>query len=135
MTRLLPAGLALALAVSLADTVAAEEHPVITLVKSKTKDPAKPFALVVTFKAKAGKGKELEQTFRPCLAATRKEPGNIAYELNRDPDDPNTYFMYEKFKGIPALEDHLKQQHTQTLLKALVPITEGEPKIKVYVTP
>jgi hypothetical protein len=33
----------------------AEEHPVVTLVKSKVKDPAKPFALFVTIKAKRGR--------------------------------------------------------------------------------
>ena len=114
---------------------AADEHPAVTLVKSKVKDTSKPFALVVTIKVKAGKEKELETTFAPCIKATKKEPGCISYELNRDTEDPSTYVMYEKFKSLAALEDHLKQEHTQTLLKAVPDLADGDLKIKVYTIP
>lgn len=126
---------ALVLATVLAEARAEDEHPVVKLIKSKVKDPAKPFAILVTFKVKAGKEKEFEDAFPACLAATKKEPGCIAYELNQDPEHPDTYLMYEKFKGIPAIEDHLKQKHTQTLLKTVGPLIDGEPKIKVYTVP
>jgi quinol monooxygenase YgiN len=114
---------------------AADENPILTLVKSKVKDPNKPFAMTVTLKVKAGKEKEFEEACRPCLAATRKEPGCVAYELNRDPDDPTTYVMYEKFKSVAALDAHIKMAHTQALLKAVPALTDGEPKIKVYAAP
>jgi quinol monooxygenase YgiN len=113
----------------------ADDHPVVALVKSKVKDPSKPFALLVTIKAKAGKEKEVEAVFAPCIAATKKEAGCLAYELNRDPDDPTTYLMYEKFKSVSALADHLKQDHTTKLLKALETLTDGEIKAKVYAVP
>jgi quinol monooxygenase YgiN len=125
----------LALAGVLSAAPAADDHPVVTLVKSKVKDPAKPFALLVTIKAKAGKEKELEATFAPCIAATKKEPGCLAYELNRDPDEPTTYLMFEKFKNVAALEAHLKAEHTIRLLKALEGLTDGEIKGKVYAVP
>jgi quinol monooxygenase YgiN len=112
-----------------------DDHPIVALVKSKVKDPGRPFAMTVTFKVKAGKEKELEAAFAPCLAATHKEPGCVAYELNRDPDDPSAYFMYEKFKSVAALAEHLKQPHTQTVLKAVGPLTDGEPKVKVFTAP
>jgi quinol monooxygenase YgiN len=114
---------------------AADDNPLVAQVKAKVKDPARPFAMTVTFKVKAGKEKEFEAAFVPCLAATHKEPGCVAYELNRDPDDPATYVMYEKFKSVAALEDHLKQTHTQTLLKTVGPLTDGDPRIKVYTAP
>jgi quinol monooxygenase YgiN len=126
---------ALALAGLFSAASAADDHPAVALVKSKVKDPTKPFALLVTIKAKAGKEKELEATFAPCLAATKKEPGCLAYELNRDPDDPTAYFMYEKFKSVAALEAHLKLEHTIKLLKALESLTDGEIKVKAYVVP
>jgi quinol monooxygenase YgiN len=113
----------------------AQDHPVVALVKSKVKDPGKPFALLVTIKAKPGKEKELEATFAPCIAATKKEPGCLAYELNRDSDDPTTYIMFEKFKNIAALEAHLTQAHTTKLLKAVEPLTEGQIQAKVYTVP
>ena len=128
--------LALPLAVLSANGRAADdENPVVKLIKSKVKDPAKPFALIVTFKVKAGNEKKFEEAFAPALAATRKEPGCVAYYLNRDPDAPNTYVMYEQFKGVAGLDAHLKEKHTQTLLSTVIPMTEGEPKIKVYAVP
>ncbi len=119
-----------------ADVKAADEdNPVIKLVKSKVKDPAKPFALLVTFKVKAGNEKKFEEAFAPALTATRKEPGCIAYYLNRDPDEPTTYIMYESFKGVAGLDAHMKEKHTETLLKTVIPMCDGDPQIKVLNVP
>jgi quinol monooxygenase YgiN len=126
---------ALALAGLLAVAQGAEDHPVVTLVKSKVNDPAKPFALLVTIKAKPGKGKDLEAAFAPCIAATKKEPGCLAYELNQDPDDTTAYVMFEKFKNVAALEGHLKLEHTVKLFAALEPLIDGQIMAKVYVVP
>lgn len=128
------------LAISLALLVsvsarAEDENPVVKLISSKVKDPKKTFAILVTFKVKAGNEKKFEEAFAPCLVATRKEAGCVAYFLNRDPDAPNTYIMYESFKGIPALEAHMKEKHTQTLLAAVIPMCEGDPQIKVLTVP
>jgi quinol monooxygenase YgiN len=126
---------ALVLGLALSDARGQDENPVVKLIKSKVKDESKTFAILVTFKVKAGKEKEFEAAFRPCLEATKKEPGCVSYELNRDPDAPETYVMYEKFRGIPALEYHLKQKHTQTLLSTVIPMCDGDPQIKVYAVP
>ena len=125
----------LALAGTFSTAPGADDHPVVALVKSKVKDPARPFALLVTIKAKAGKEKDVEEAFAPCIAATKKEAGCLAYELNRDPDEPTTYLMYEKFKSVSALDDHLKQDHTRKLLQTLESLSDGEIKAKVYVVP
>jgi len=89
----------------------------------------------VTIKAKAGKEKDLEAAFAPCIIAPKKEQGCLAYELNRDPDEPTSYLMFEKFKNIAALKAHLKAEHTTRLLKALEALTDGQIKAKVYVVP
>lgn len=112
-----------------------EENPVIKLVKSKVKDPSKPFALIVTFKVKAGNEKKFEEAFAPCLVATRKEKGCVAYYLNRDPDHPEMYVMYEQFRGVEGLVAHMKEKHTETLLSTVVPMCDGEPTVKVYAVP
>ncbi len=113
----------------------ADEHPLVARVKAKVKDPAQPFVLVVSIKAKAGMGKALEEAFAPCVAASRKEAGCLAYDLVRDADDPTAYLVYEKFKGVASLDNHLKQAHTVKLLKALEPILDGEIKSGVYLVP
>lgn len=135
-TRLLFAAPALALMLAFAPTARAEDdHPVVKSVKGKVKDAKKPFALLVEFKIKAGKETEAEAAFAPCLAATRKEPGCVAYFLNRDPDQPQAFIMYEQFKSVDALVAHLKEKHTQTLLKTLGELGEGEPKLKILTVP
>jgi quinol monooxygenase YgiN len=84
---------------------------------------------------KAGKEKEFEEAFKPCLVATRKEPGCVAYYLNRDPDHPENYVMYEQFKSLDAVRDHLKAKHTGDLFKAITPLLDGELKVKVLLVP
>jgi quinol monooxygenase YgiN len=126
---------AIGLGLSPSQARAQEENPVVKLITSKVKDVKKPFAITVEFKVKAGKEKDFEAAFKPALEATRKEPGCVAYFLNRDPDHPDTYIMYEQFKSIAALEEHLKAKHTETLLKTVVPMCEGDPKIKVLLVP
>jgi quinol monooxygenase YgiN len=113
----------------------AEDHPVVALVKSKVKDPARPFALLVTIKAKSDKGKELEAAFAPCIAATKREPGCLAYELNQDPDETTVYILFEKWKDVAALQAHLQAGHTQELFKAMRPLADGQAKAKVYLVP
>ena len=126
---------AIGLGLSPSQVRAQDENPVVKLITSKVKDVKKPFAITVEFKVKAGKEKDFEEAFKPALEATRKEPGCVAYFLNRDPDHPDTYIMYEQFKSIAALEEHLKSKHTETLLKTVVPMCEGDPKIKVLLVP
>lgn len=126
----------LALLVATAPARAADdESPVVKLIKSKVKDEKKTFAILVTFKVKAGNEKKFEEAFAPALVATRKEPGCVAYVLNRDPDEPTTYIMYESFKGIPGLQAHMKEKHTTTLLATVIPMCEGDPQIKVLTVP
>lgn len=127
--------LALLLATGAHTNAADEENPVIKLIKGKLKDEKKTFAILVTFKVKAGNEKKFEEAFAPCLVATRKEAGCVAYFLNRDPEQTSNYIMYESFKGIPGLEAHLKEKHTQTLLATVIPLCEGDPQIKVLTVP
>ena len=127
--------LAALLSLSAGSAAAQDENPVVKLIKSKVKDEKKPFALLVTFKVKAGNEKKFEEAFAPCLVATRKEAGCVAYYLNRDTETTSNYVMYEQFKSVAALEAHLKEKHTQTLLSTVVPMCEGDPQIKVMTVP
>jgi quinol monooxygenase YgiN len=133
LVRLLCAFPVLLIVIGPSEARAQDEPPVVTLIKSKVKDPKQPFALFVEFKVKPGMESAFEAAFKPCLAATRKEPGSVAYYLNRDTEHPEVYTMYEQFKNVDAIAAHMKQKHTQTLLKTVAPMTDGEPKIKVLI--
>ena len=126
---------ALLVVLGLSEVRGQDENPVIALIKSKVKDTSKPFALSVEFKVKAGKENDFETAFKPCLEATRKEPGCVAYYLNRDPDHPETYIMYEQFKSLDAIREHVKAKHTATLFEKITPLFDGAPKVKVLLVP
>lgn len=132
MLRAMVSVLPLALIVCISVVRAEEENPIVTVVKSKVKDKDKPFGMAVIFKVKAGEEKTFEDAFKPCLAGTRKEPGCLAYYLNHDLDDPNTFVVFERFKKISALEEHAKSAHVAELLKKIGPLLDGDPTVKVY---
>ncbi len=109
-----------------------DENPIVTLVRSKLKEPEKPFAMTVTFKVKAGEEKAFEEVFAPCIVATRKSAGCLAYDLNRDVDDPSTYTVFEKYATLKALEDHARAPYVVVLLGKVPALVEGQPSVKVY---
>lgn len=133
--RLLTAASVLALATAVAEGQDGKEVPLVTFVKSKVKDPGKPFAITLEFKVKEGKGKEWEAAFGPFLEASRKEPGCMVFQMVQDADNPDTYFVYEQYKSVAALEEHVKQDYAKTLLKTIRPLQDGMPKPKVFLLP
>jgi quinol monooxygenase YgiN len=44
-------------------------------------------------------------------AASRAEPGNVAYVFSRDLDDSNRLCLFEAWKDRAALDAHLKEPH------------------------
>ncbi len=133
--RLLFATSVLALLTIAVDVQAQEESPLVKLVKSKVKDDKKPFAIIYEFKVKAGKEKEFEAAFVPFLEESRKEPGCVAFQLNRDTEHPEVYVVYEQFKSVAALEEHVKLPHAGKLLKTIRPLQDGAGKPTVYTVP
>jgi quinol monooxygenase YgiN len=110
-----------------------KENPVITSVKARLKNPDKPFTLVVTVRVREGAGERFEAAFAKAITATRKEKGNLGYDLNRDTRDPSRYLVYEKWRNLAALEAHLKTTHLKTLLAELPKMTDGGLESQVLV--
>jgi quinol monooxygenase YgiN len=128
-------GLAIGLLAVLGNTnrVAGEdkENPVITVVKSRLKNPDQPFTLIVRVQVKEGAGKQFEAAFAKAIPATRKEKGNLAYDLNRDTQNPSRYLVYERWKDLAALEAHLKTPYIKELLAELLKVTDGAPESQI----
>lgn len=108
-----------------------KENPIVTSAKSRLKDPDKPFTLIVRVQVKEGAGKQFEDAFAKAISATRKEKGNLAYDLNRDTENPLRYLVYERWKNLAALEAHLKAPHLKALLAELPKITDGAPESQI----
>jgi (4S)-4-hydroxy-5-phosphonooxypentane-2,3-dione isomerase len=46
--------------------------------------------------------------------ATRREPGNIRFDVLRAVDDPSRFFLYEAYLDDKAFRDHQRQPHYLT---------------------
>jgi quinol monooxygenase YgiN len=72
--------------------------------------------LNVHMEAVPGREQDLERELRALLAPTRREPGCVAYELHRDPEDPAKFMFFEKFKSQAALDEHVNAPHFRNFL-------------------
>jgi quinol monooxygenase YgiN len=96
-----------------------KSHPVVAAVKPKLTDPNHPFTMLVRLKAGEGAADRIIEAFRPAIKASREESGCIAYDLNREGADGNSFLVYERWKNLAALEAHLKTPHIKKLLADL----------------
>ena len=58
----------------------------------------------------------LEAVYAETTRLSQFETGIIHYVLGRDPDDPNVFHFFERYKGRQAFEDHNSQPIVQKLL-------------------
>lgn len=110
-----------------------KDNPIVEAAKANVADAKKPFTMLVIVTVKEGQGKALEDLMKPCIAATRKEKGCIAYDLNRDPKEVTKYHVYERWQSVAALEHHMQTEHIKTLLSKIGDVIAGPPEVKFYV--
>lgn len=89
---------------------------------------------LVNIKVREGTRETFLEAFTINCDGTRKEPGNIRFDLLHDPEDENNFFVYEIFDSEAALDEHRKTHHYQTCVQMIEPITEGG-RNKTYFTP
>jgi autoinducer 2-degrading protein len=89
---------------------------------------------LVNIKVEPGHRDTFLEAFRINCEGTRKEPGNIRFDLLNDPDDENNFSVYEIFRDEAALEDHRKTPHYKKCVDMIDPITLGG-RSKKYFTP
>jgi quinol monooxygenase YgiN len=69
-----------------------------------------------------------------CIKETRKEPGNIAYDLHESVTDPTKMVFVEQWENAEALVPHRASEHMKTFLRIAVNCFVAPPKIEV-ITP
>lgn len=134
---MLRAKLAVCLTLFLASGVAfgqekSEENPIVATVKASVKDQTKPFTMVVTLEVKEGMGKKFEKAFAKAIKGTRKEKGNIAYQLSRNAKMPTQYMVYERWRNVEALSAHMETDHIKGLLSEIGDMLKGAPEVTVF---
>lgn len=78
------------------------------------------------------KKEEALAVFSELIAETRKEKGNISYNLHELIDDPNVVAMIEVWESMEDLEAHLKSEHFNRLIPKIGPMTAEESRLEVY---
>lgn len=69
-----------------------------------------------------------------CIAGTRQEPGNIAYDLHESVTDATKMVFVEQWENAEALVPHRKAEHMKTFGRVVVNCLTAPPKIEV-ITP
>jgi quinol monooxygenase YgiN len=75
--------------------------------------------IVAVIVAKAEFRDELEKVFRQVVDETRKESGNVSYDLHQDMNNPLKYTILEVWKSQAAIDDHNNSNHFKAFVKAV----------------
>ena len=90
--------------------------------------------VVATLTIKPEMRAELIAAAKACIAETRKEAGNIAYDLHESVTDPAKLVFVEQWDNAEALVPHRKMEHMKTFGRVVVNCLTAPPKIEV-ITP
>ena len=69
-----------------------------------------------------------------CIKETRKEPGNIAYDLHESVTDHSKMVFVEQWETMEALGPHRVTDHVKAFGRVAVKCMSAPPKID-YITP
>ena len=87
--------------------------------------------VVATIKIQDGKAEEFEAFFKDLAQQVRaNEPGNIAYQLTKSRNEPNTYKVLELYKDEDALKAHGASDHFKAAGPKWGPVLAGRPDVE-----
>ena len=70
-------------------------------------------SFTVRMKFKPDDREQIQEALRALTAASRLEPGCVAYVPHTLQDDPDTVFIYEQYRDQAAREAHAASDHFQ----------------------
>lgn len=72
--------------------------------------------LAVTWVAREGEGESVAELLRRLMSLSRAEPGCLQYDVHRDPDEPNRFFLFERYVDDEAFSAHEASRHFRELV-------------------
>jgi quinol monooxygenase YgiN len=69
-----------------------------------------------------------------CINETRKEPGNIAYDMHESVTDPTKMVFVEQWESVEATLPHRSAEHMKTFGRVAVKCMSAPPRIEI-ITP
>jgi quinol monooxygenase YgiN len=90
--------------------------------------------IVATFFIRPETRAELIAGAQACIAETRKETGNISYDMHESVSDPTKMVFVEQWESLEALAPHGKTEHFKTFGRIVSKCAASPPKIEI-ITP
>ena len=90
------------------------------------------FAMLVELNIKEGKEQEFLEVFKRNHLGTRQEPGNLRFDVLRDPDVRTRFYAYEVYMNEAALEEHRKTVHYHRCVTELEPLMTANRSKKIF---
>ncbi|UOO81215.1 antibiotic biosynthesis monooxygenase [Uruburuella testudinis] len=75
--------------------------------------------IVATIVVKAGHRQELLEKFQQLVSASRREAGNISYDLHQDINQPDRLVFIENWQSQAAIDEHNASAHFQAFVNAI----------------
>ena len=73
------------------------------------------YVVIARWRAKAGEEHAVAAALAEIVPIARAEPGMVAYQVHRDPDDRRVFTIYERYRDAAAYEAHLASEPMQRL--------------------
>ena len=107
------------------------DHPAIVGIKAKGLYDG-PFTVLFNFKVKPGTEDQMIEQLKKSTASTVQEKGCVAFEAQRNADDPTSFTLYEKWVDGEALAIHLAADYTDKFFEVLGATKAEEPVAKFF---
>ncbi len=83
---------------------------------------------------KPGKNQAFRETARELIELTRKEEGNLSYDLCDDVDHPNVLTFVERWRDQAAIDRHMNSSHFLRIVPQLKPYQISS-ELNIYQVP
>jgi quinol monooxygenase YgiN len=71
------------------------------------------FVVAAIWRAKPGEADRITEVITTMTPLSRAEPGNLFYQAQVNPENPEEFFLYEQYQDAQAYEDHKNTPHFQ----------------------
>lgn len=92
------------------------------------------FVVAAIWKANPGEATRVEQTIREMTPLSRAEEGNLFYQAQVSPEDPETFFLYEQYVDAAAYEAHKATPYFQEKVFGYIIEYLAERSVSTYQT-
>ncbi|NBI43629.1 (4S)-4-hydroxy-5-phosphonooxypentane-2,3-dione isomerase [[Haemophilus] felis] len=90
------------------------------------------FAMLVEINIQEGKEQAFLEIFERNQVGTRQEPGNLRFDVLRDPEIRTRFYAYEVYTNEEALDQHRQTPHYHRCVKELEDVMTKERSKKIF---